>query len=107
MLYKLNCFYLMYIYFFNFLQQKVREECRVNCSCDIAYIWEVKDVVHSKTVVNCSGKGFLDFPNPQDLPKPTDTLDLRNNKVSCLFNTPTISYPLTVIKLLKENNKYA
>lgn len=80
----MNCSFYHYI-FCNVPQQKVREECRVNCSCDIAYIWEVKDVVHSKTVVNCSGKGFLDFPNPLDLPKPTDTLDLRNNKVRYFY----------------------
>lgn len=94
----MNC---SFKHFFNLPQQKVRDECRVNCSCDIAYIWEVNHVVHSKTVVNCSGKGFLDFPNPQDLPKPTDTLDLRNNKVKAQIQS---AHPLTYYQ--KNSKKY-
>ncbi|ODM93661.1 Protein halfway [Orchesella cincta] len=66
------------------LLKKVRDECRVNCSCDIAYIWEQNHIIHSKTVVNCSGRGFWDFPNPEHLPKPTDTLDLRRNKITSM-----------------------
>jgi len=78
--------------------QKVREECKVNCTCDIAYIWEQNHIIHSKNSVNCSNKGFTDFPDPDKLPHPTDTLDLSNNQVktfeilSSTFNAHNVQF---------------
>ena len=65
--------------------QKVKAECRVNCSCEIDYIWEQDKVIYSKTAVNCSNRNFIDFPDPDDLPKPTDTLYLNNNQVKSIL----------------------
>ena len=74
--------YACYIYTPFLFLQKVKSECRVNCSCEIDYIWEQDKVIHSKTAVNCSNRGFHDFPDPADLPRPTDTLYLNTNQVT-------------------------
>ncbi|XP_021945295.1 protein singed wings 2 [Folsomia candida] len=66
------------------LIKKVRDQCRGNCSCDITYIWEQNHIIHSKITVNCSGRGFIDFPDPATLPNPTDTLDLSNNEITSM-----------------------
>ncbi|CAG7837276.1 unnamed protein product [Allacma fusca] len=66
------------------LVKKVREECRLNCSCFVDYIFEKGGTIHSKTTVNCSHRNLIDFPDPDMMPHPTDTLDLSHNQISTL-----------------------
>jgi hypothetical protein len=55
-----------------------------NCSCHISFLRYDEDIHHFKPVtsVNCSGKGFLNFP--KRLPEHTNTLFIERNNITSL-----------------------
>ena len=69
------------------LSHNVQDQCRLNCSCFVEYIWEQGEgEIYSKNAVNCSNKNFKDFPDPDTMPRQTDTLYLDHNEVRNLNN---------------------
>ena len=85
-----------------YVAQEVRKQCRLNCSCFVEYIWEQGREIHSKNAVNCSNKNLLDFPDPDTLPRQTDTLYLNHNEVNwfCRWNCAILFY----IKFCRHRN---